>query len=181
MRAELKRLLAPAGVGVIWKDFEDRKTGEDFDLVAVGSIEGSCVPPGKATSGAADSHSRRSLADAFVSADRVLPFFEVDCPHLMRVLGDAGGPSMLGKALAHVIAHELYHILAGTKVHQNAGIAKAAFSIDDLISSELAFDPWSLARIVRVSTERAGRLKHTRLDSSSLRSRASFDTIQGVG
>ena len=143
MRSELNRLLAPAGIGVVWKDFADRKAGEDFDVVAVGSIEGSCAP------GEANLIGGLGLADAAVSADGVLPYFKVDCTRLMRMLGNESSPSKAGRALARVIGHELYHILARTSEHPSAGLAKAAFSVNDLILPGLDFDAATLTLLQR--------------------------------
>lgn len=151
MQSELKRLLDPAGIDVVWKDFADRKSGEDFDLVAVGSIEGSCTASASDLSRGTSLQARMILADAVVAADQILPYFNVDCPHLMRTLGDGNNPTMVGRALGRVIGHELYHILARTSQHPNAGLAKAAFSRDDLIAPGLNFDVTSLGRISRVS------------------------------
>jgi hypothetical protein len=58
---------------------------------------------------------------------------------------------MVGRALARVIGHELYHILARTCQHPNAGLAKAAFSLDDLTAPGMNFDATSLGRISRAS------------------------------
>jgi len=151
MRSELKRLLDPAGIDVVWKDFSDRKGGEDFDLVAVGSIEGSCTADESDLNKGTSLRARAILADAAVAADRILPYFNVDCPHLMQMLGNGNDPAMVGRALARVIGHELYHILARTPQHPNTGLAKAAFSLDDLIAPGLNFDVISLGRISRVS------------------------------
>jgi hypothetical protein len=41
---------------------------------------------------------------------------------------------VLGRALGRVLAHELYHILSGTKRHSARGLAKASFAVDELIS-----------------------------------------------
>lgn len=141
MRYELKRLLAPAGIDVVWKNFANRRAGEDFDFVAVGSVEGSCAPSDASLAGAV------SLADAAVSADGVLPYFRVDCSRLMQMLGSESSPSVLGRALARVMGHELYHILARTSEHPKEGLAKAMFSINDLIMPGLHFDGVSLRRM----------------------------------
>src|SRR5262245_869992 len=160
MRSELKRLLDPARIDVVWKDFGDRKGGEDFDFVAVGSIEGSCTAGESDLSIGTSLHARVILAEVAVAANRILPYFYVDCPHLMRMLGNRNDPAMVGRALARVIGHELYHILARTSQHPNAGLAKAAFSLDDLIAPGMNFDVTSLGRINRVSiTKRAKALQ----------------------
>lgn len=160
MRSELKRLLDPAGIDVVWKDFVDRKRGEDFDFVAVGSIEGSCTAGESDLSIGTSLRAPVILAETAVAADGILPFFNVYCPHLMRMLGNGNNPAMVGRALARVIGHELYHILARTCQHPNAGLAKAAFSRDDLTEPGMNFDVTSLRRISRLSiTKRAKALQ----------------------
>ena len=152
MQFELQRLLDPAGIRVIWKDFGARKTGEDFDLVVVGSIAGSCSPgenePAPTISAV---QPLVSLADTAVSNNHILPFFEVDCSWLRRILGSNAGRPLMGRALARVIGHELYHILARTMEHRDAGIAKAIFSAEELSMARFDFDLISLARIRSLS------------------------------
>ena len=152
MQFELQRLLDPAGIRVIWKDFGARKTGEDFDLVVVGSIAGSCLPgENEPVPPIAAVHSLVSLADTAVSNNHILPFFEVDCSWLRRILGSKAGRPLMGRALARVIGHELYHILARTTEHGDTGIAKAIFSAEDLSIAGLDFDMISLARMRSLS------------------------------
>jgi hypothetical protein len=43
MRDELQLLLSPTGIDVVWKTLADRKPGENFDLVAVTTFDGSCA------------------------------------------------------------------------------------------------------------------------------------------
>jgi hypothetical protein len=155
MRAELQRLLAPAGLEVAWKNSAEHKTGDDFELVAVGSFEGSCsaAEPAVLTPvSAVDTVA--SLADTSISDGRILPFFHVDCTRLVRMLGSGPDRAMIGRALARVIAHELYHIVAGTAEHQNTGVAKAAFSVRDLITPRFDFDFLSLAQMKPLSIAR---------------------------
>jgi len=144
MRAELQRLLDPAGLEVAWKDSADHHAGDDYALVAVGSFEGSCsaAEPVLTPVSAVDTVAR--LADTSISDGRVLPFFHVDCARLVRMLGSGADKALLGRALARVIAHELYHIVAGTAEHQYSGVAKAAFSVRDLVTPRFEFDMMSL-------------------------------------
>ena len=155
MQLELQRLLDPAGIHVIWKDFGARKAGEDFDFVVVGSIAGSCLPgENKPVQTIAAVHSLVSLADTAVSDNHILPFFKVDCSRLMSLLGRKVGGPIIGRALARVIGHELYHILARTMEHRDTGIAKAIFSAKDLFTAGFDFDMVSLARIRSLSIAR---------------------------
>jgi hypothetical protein len=41
----------------------------------------------------------------------------------------------LGLAMGRVVAHEMYHVLAGVTTHAAQGLSKAAESLQELISS----------------------------------------------
>jgi hypothetical protein len=142
MHAEVQRLLAPAGLDIVWKNSAERKTGEDFELVAVASFDGSCSLPESAASA-----TPVSLADTSISDGRILPFFHVDCSRISQMLGSQVEAPALGRALGRVIAHELYHIVAQTAEHHDSGVAKAAFSIRDLKNPRFEFDIWSIDRM----------------------------------
>jgi hypothetical protein len=150
MRSELRRLLGPARIDVVWKNSTQRRAGEAFDFVVVGSIEGSCSAAADLTE-VPEPHGAVRLADTSVSENHVLPFFVVDCPHVIWALGNETVPSAVGRALARVIGHELYHILTKTTEHRHAGIAKAVFSIQDLVSPGLDFDSRSLSQMRSIS------------------------------
>jgi len=143
MHEELQRLLAPAGLEVVWKRLSDRKAGENFDLVAVTSFEGSCAVDQQVSVTA----NTVSLADTSISDGHILPFFRIDCPLIIRMLGSQVEPATLGRALARVAAHEIYHIVAQTVEHQERGVAKAAFSTRDLTMPRFELDTWSLSRM----------------------------------
>src|SRR4030095_11685169 len=82
MRAELQRLLVPAGLDLVWKNPGTHKNGEEFELVAVASFQGSCsaVQPGMVSMNA-------SLADTSITDGRILPFFKVDCGRVVQMFG----------------------------------------------------------------------------------------------
>ena len=143
MHEELQRLLAPAGIDVVWRRMVERKAGENFDLVAVTSFVGSCAAD-KAGSAAA---STVSLADTSISDGHILPFFRIDCTRIIAMLGSQVEPGTLGRALARVAAHEIYHIVAQTTEHQERGVAKAVFSVRDLTSARFDLDIWSIERM----------------------------------
>ena len=139
MQEELRRLLEPAGIEIVWKDSVGRKSGQDFELIAVSSFEGSC-----SLEGLPQSPASASLADTSISDGHVLPFFRVDCTRLIQMFGRRINSSILGRALARVMAHEIYHIVARTPEHQETGVAKAIFSTQDLTEAEFGFDAWSI-------------------------------------
>src|SRR5215831_13897463 len=107
MRGELQRLLAPAGLELVWRHLSERRTGENFDLVAVTSIAGSCA----VDKPAAGAPYRAALADTSIVDGHILPFFRIDCRRLVAALGSQDDPAILGRALARVAAHEIYHIV----------------------------------------------------------------------
>jgi hypothetical protein len=87
----------------------------------------------------------KSLATTAITDSRVLPFSTVNCGALTRALQPvlvkepgAQRDLLYGRALARVIAHELYHALSRTTCHAHSGIAKSAFSRDDLLGESLA-------------------------------------------
>lgn len=99
-----------------------------------------------------------ALAWAHISEGDMLPFIEVDCARLSRMLRASGfGESehsqrqMLGKALGRVLAHELYHVLTGSNQHSHAGVAQAVLSPALLTSSTLTFTARELALLSRRS------------------------------
>jgi hypothetical protein len=142
MRAELQRLLSPAGLEVLWKNSTGRKAGEDFPLVAVASFKGSCSSAD--TTSVPDT---TRLGETAMSDGRVLPFFYVNCTALLQMLGPQPESPILGRALARVIAHEIYHVVTETTEHEDIGAAKSAFSVQDLISPRLEFDKVTCARL----------------------------------
>jgi hypothetical protein len=162
MRTELQRLLTPADIDVIWKANADRKSGEVFDLVAVASFDGMCSP-----AAAVPPVSTVSLADTSITDGRVLPFFHVDCTRLIQMLGSQIEAPAFGRALARVMAHELYHIVSHTAEHQERGVAKAVFSVNDLKNPNFEFDIWSLDRMRPPSTTIASDAASSELTESA--------------
>jgi hypothetical protein len=149
---ELQRLLNPTGVNLVWKDLGHRRSGEEFDYVVVGSFDGACSADD--VSSISMPEGTVSLADSSVSDGRVLPFFRVDCKHLLSMMAPALRPlnkreryAAMGIAIARVMAHEIYHIVAQTTGHQDHGIAKPSFSVRDLTADRFEFDVWSLAQM----------------------------------
>jgi hypothetical protein len=143
MREELQRLLEPAGLDIVWKHLSDKKAGENFDLVVVVSFVGSC----SVDRSVSITPTAVSLADTSISDGRILPFFRIDCPRILGMLGSSVDPAVVGRALARVAAHEVYHIVAQTAEHQEKGVAKASFSARDLTSARFDLDAWSLSRM----------------------------------
>src|SRR5436190_1790701 len=53
----------------------------------------------------------------------------------------------MGRAMGRVFTHELFHMLAQSKAHHNAGVSKSCFSVADLTSDRFAFDSVTVAQL----------------------------------
>jgi hypothetical protein len=147
-RREMQRLLAPAGVELVWNQ-ADREVARAI----VAAFDDSCsidtLPA--PLSGNADA----ALAESSVSSTgRVLPYFHVNCSRLIQTLTPALLPldvplrrMVFGRALGRVMAHEVYHILSQRRGHDATGVTKASFTLEDLTSRQFEFDFPLLARV----------------------------------
>jgi hypothetical protein len=138
MRAEVERLIKPAGVEVNWRKLADNRGLEAFGRVVVLRFKGSC---GTAAQSVEPAGGSSVLALSKVLKGRVLPFGEIECDQVRNALSylnpEAGiveRQMALGLALGRVVAHELYHMLAQTTTHAKSGLARASQSLPDLIS-----------------------------------------------
>ena len=143
MRQELTSLMHQAGFSLVMRDLSDQDNAE-AEFLSVVQLNGHCsMPAGYATADDLAPHNK-SLATTAITDGRVLPFSTVNCAALTRVLQPAlmkepGAQRDLlyGRAMARVIAHELYHALARTTCHAHSGIARSAFSREDLLGESL--------------------------------------------
>lgn len=142
MRHELRALMAPSRVQVEWRNRASVTASDSFDRLVVVDFHGQCsMGAGYAVSG-----EDQPLGWTHVADGKILPFADVQCDRIRASLHSALSGSRnqhsdvaLGRALALVLAHELYHILARTTAHAQGGIAKRALSGAELASSRLAF------------------------------------------
>lgn len=144
MRNEAAEALKRIGFTVAWRDVSENQGNEPFENLVVVKLVGRCACRG-------DLRSTRAilvLGSTAVSGGHVLPYSDVRCDAVRRILPDVEfaadrqtGDAILGRALGKVLAHELYHVLLGTTHHATSGIAKAVQSTDDLKSDAFFFGP----------------------------------------
>ena len=154
LNLELKRLLSPAGIDLEWRSHDRNATVPSVEgRLIVGTFEGGCSTESLSAMQGVAPHAR-TLAETSISGDRILPYFTLDCTHLIRMLNPLLQPlsvpmreRILGRALARVIAHEIYHIVADTTEHEEAGLAKAQLSARELAAERFDLSPASLQRI----------------------------------
>ena len=143
MEKEVENILKASGVSLDWRMLKDNHGNEPFARLVVLKFKGTCKAeqwPQTATDFGSLGETRE-LASSQVDHGVVLPYGEVRCDELRMALryihpGTARAARQLafGRAMARVVAHELYHMLAGTTAHTATGLAKASHSLEDLIA-----------------------------------------------
>jgi hypothetical protein len=150
MRKELADLMAPAGVPVRWEEAVSLHDVNGSTVVV--DLSGKCRVPYHAD--AEPQGLRMPLGSTATADGSILPFVQVNCGALASFIAPRIGDQpeslrefVLGRALARVLAHELYHILTQSENHADSGVAKAALSVADLTGSRFEFDEAALGRI----------------------------------
>jgi hypothetical protein len=148
MKLELGRLMRTAGYRMEWSDARTPERSTTDSVLAVVDLRGTCE------AGVPSTGKTTALASTAVSEGRVLPFSSVDCASLTRVLATAlaaEAPArrdyLYGRAMARLLAHELYHILLQTQDHSREGIARPAFTAVDLLTEHFEFEVSTLAKL----------------------------------
>ncbi len=148
IKDEIERVLEPSSLLLQWRDRNDVSGSDSMSNLVVVDFRGQCQKERVVSAPNAD----LPLGRARTINGEVLPFIEIDCGQVQSFLHSslAARPGQnsnlnLGRALARVLAHELYHVLAGTMVHSRTGIAQSSLSVNDLVSSRLDFAPTDAA------------------------------------
>lgn len=150
-RLETERLLEGTGVDVLWRTPRQAELQETFHRVVVLKFRDGCAPERTVARGRVS-----ALGKTFVTDGQVLPFVELDCS-LVQIDTDTGQcqarsaacAARLGRALARVAAHEIFHALTASGVHDKQGIMKPSFDRRDLCGEELSFSPGAMQRLRR--------------------------------
>ena len=131
---ELNVLTRGAAVRLEWYDRGGPQASSSFPNILVLDFLGNCDPRSDSTlAGPVDGW----LARMHVSDGVVLPFGEVNCDLVRALLSDGTqrgrtDDRAFGRALARVLAHELYHFITNTTEHLGRGLTKPSFSREDL-------------------------------------------------
>ena len=155
MKREVGVLMAQAGYQVEWRSVGSQSgDSSDAAMLAVLELNGACgIAPGyRATE--APQVSTKSLATTAVSDGQVLPFSQLNCTALTRsvsaALAQTAGAQrdfLYGRAMARVVAHELYHVLMRTTEHARGGVARSCFTTADLLTERFEFEGATLASL----------------------------------
>ncbi|MDX2153239.1 MAG: hypothetical protein SFV54_21015 [Bryobacteraceae bacterium] len=147
LRLELERLLPIKGYVVEWRRIDQEAVTDVFERLVVVRFLDRCSP----FEVARPADASKAFAFTHVSDGRVIPFVDVSCAQVLAARsGPLGGPSpylALGRALARVLAHEIYHVLAETLEHGRQGLAKPSLTWKELTAPEAAFHADDASRI----------------------------------
>jgi hypothetical protein len=140
MKRELGTILQGSGILIDWRDQSGVAASDSFANLVVVKFRGKCrMEPVPYLY-----DERGPLAFTYSTDGAVLPFSEIECDKVRSSLRTAmwGGDYkrsdvLFGRALARVLAHELYHVLAKTRSHAGQGIAEKSLSGVQLISERL--------------------------------------------
>jgi len=153
MNRELGALMQRAGFNIVWRHADDPSSSSGAEHLIVVELRGTCALT-SANESFGPLGSSPALASSAVVDGRVLPFSWVDCTALNRFLRpaivnlpDPEQDYIFGRAMARLLAHEFYHVLAQTDDHTQAGISKARFSTADLLAEHFDFAPAALERL----------------------------------
>jgi hypothetical protein len=150
LQSELDSIMHPIGLHFNWHNLNAAMNTPALELVVV-NFKGHCdldrLQPVSVVPGA--------LGWTYVTNGAVLPFSDVDCDAVrgfvqeeLLAVPSVHRETMYGRALARVLAHELYHVLAKTSEHGDCGIAKSGFTVSDLLSRVFEFHAAELRKLV---------------------------------
>ncbi len=145
LRQELKELLEPAGITTTVMLKSEMPASPQFSEVVVFEMKGSCSMNTAPVTLSGLPEERGPLGLAYESDGQVLHFGEVECDRVRRCLQRVtrGGHPLqheaeYGAALGIVLAHEIYHMIAGAKEHTKDGLTKESLSAGELLSGQLS-------------------------------------------
>ena len=150
MHREMDTLMKQASIQVEWRNLSDFTAGTQVRDLVVVKFRGNCrIQPSPVFL-----DERGPMAFTHTSDGEVLPFSEVLCDRVgvaaqsAMVGGEFGRRDvLLGRALARVLAHELYHIKGKCNKHGRSGVARKALSGRELIAATLNFEPADARRM----------------------------------
>jgi len=143
LQAEVNSVMASTDLRFTWRALSAARGNEVSVMLAVITFKGRCDIAGLGP----HNTSPGPLGWTHVSDGVILPFAEIDCQGIrgfiqkqLLALPADKREETYGRALARVLAHELYHIFANTTKHGSRGLGKAAYSVQELLSPTFQFE-----------------------------------------
>jgi hypothetical protein len=142
LQEEVDALMEPVGMHLEWRSLE-KVTGSEISAeLAVVKFQGKCDSEGLTMK----SDRPAALGWTHVSDGIILPFADVDCDRIRSFVQKellfqrvADRPAIFARAVARVVAHELFHIFTQTAHHSAEGVGKSAFTVQELLGEEFQF------------------------------------------
>jgi hypothetical protein len=160
LRDEVDVIMTPMNLHFEWRSLAGTHANEVSVELAVVSFRGRCdlaypLPRRFRPS---------ALGWTHVSDGAILPFSDVDCDRIrsfvekeLAEMPRRNREQVFGRAVARVLAHELYHIFANTTHHGSWGVGKAAYTVKELLMPGFRFEE-------RESDALRGSKTHTALE-----------------
>jgi len=146
IQKEVSHLLQPAAIHVDWRDPAIDREGVENDYSAVIRLRGTCSSTEPGTRFQHAVSGPYTLASSAVAEGVILPFADIDCAALNSFLGpalwkepDPVREFVYARAVARLMAHELYHVVGQTSLHARSGISGPAFTVAELLSEHFDF------------------------------------------
>lgn len=156
MQIEVQRILEPAGIRIEWKNWTDRRAGEDYTHLASIEFQGDCSPAPVVTLPGSSRFNLNRIAWTAVANGNILPFATIECGKLRELMSPAIAMTgkeqrreVFGRAMGRLIAHELYHMLMQTEDHHQSGISKSCFRLADLTEERFDFAQSTVAQLTQ--------------------------------
>ncbi len=139
---ELDQIMNPAGRPVRWRPVAASAHEVSAELAVVKFI-GRCDPSREGRSAGPVG----ALGWTHISDGVILPFTDISCDAVRNLTqarlyreSPRKRDEAYGRALARVLAHELYHIFARTTHHESCGVGRAAYTAAELLAPEFRFE-----------------------------------------
>jgi len=153
VRTELGDVMKDAGFTFELRLFSELSPYAEFGELIIVRLKGKC----RVDAGSPSKLDQGALAFTHTSEGKMLPFVEVACDRVRNSIRPAmwgeqfkRSDELMGRALARVIAHEIYHIMTGSS-HGSTGIARHALSGRQLIADNVHFDGADIDRMIAAS------------------------------
>jgi hypothetical protein len=139
---EVEGIMSPAGLRFDWHSLAE-SNGQVSTQLAVIHFKGRC----DADDLRQEWQHSEALGWTHVSNGEILPFIFIDCESVRRFVQrqlrgmlPVRRDPLFGRAIARILAHELYHLLTQTTQHSTNGLAKASYSVGDLLAERFPFE-----------------------------------------
>jgi hypothetical protein len=163
MQLELANIFEPLSIEPEWYRMEEAQGLTFPHRLIVVRFTGACARPLEAPV------SNGALGYTHITDGDILPFIEVNCDRVLGFIHRSASKQLLafdegvsGVALGRVMAHEIYHVVAGTAGHGKAGVTREALTPEELTRGSTFIDgPESLLMIRTLRPAARDGLHHT--------------------